>query len=150
MIVGLNLGYYSSRASTSRGTGHVITVWGYAYDTTKSQDDPGYYTGLFVTDSDDDGYLANAVDSPDRLNLISLSWDSGTKSYYTQYCSTKVAKLDSFSTLTHYNDWSASTTNTASASMAASQLVYGNDYAIEKSAFPSWEHRRPFFSGRVS
>ena len=45
----LRSGYGTTLAVYSPLRGHAITVWGFEYDV----DDPFYYTGVYVTDSDD-------------------------------------------------------------------------------------------------
>ncbi|MFA6175634.1 MAG: PEP-CTERM sorting domain-containing protein [Phycisphaerae bacterium] len=45
----LQSGYGTTLAVYSPVRGHSLTVWGFRYDV----DDPAYYTGVYVTDSDD-------------------------------------------------------------------------------------------------
>ena len=45
----LQSGYGTTLAVYSSARGHSLTVWGLQYDI----DDPAYYTGIYVTDSDD-------------------------------------------------------------------------------------------------
>jgi hypothetical protein len=45
----LHSGYGTTLAIYSSDSGHAITCWGFQYDT----DNSGYYTGVYVTDSDD-------------------------------------------------------------------------------------------------
>ena len=119
MAVGLNLGFYSSVSSSSRISGHAITVWGYTCDITKNQGEAGYYTGLIVSDSDDDKYLSTATQAPDRLNIISISWNEAAQTYYTKYSAgNRVAKLEDFVALTPKEDWQAGAATTAVASLS--------------------------------
>ncbi len=76
---------------------HAINVWGYTFDSSKSQGTAGYYTGLFITDSNDGSSTANAVNAPDCLQLIPISWDAANGSYYTSYYGSN--RLNSFYTL---------------------------------------------------
>ena len=127
--VGLTIGYYASASSKVRSGGHVITVWGYTFDPTKERNESGYYTGLIVTDSDDQKNVTNATDASDTLNMISIYWDLNTLTYYTKYQATgsKVSKLESFITLDHYDNWSTES-GVFMASAAESALpAAGND-----------------------
>ncbi|HIX39974.1 MAG TPA: T9SS type A sorting domain-containing protein [Candidatus Desulfovibrio intestinigallinarum] len=119
MAVGLDLGFYSSVSSSSRISGHAVTVWGYTCDITKNQGEAGYYTGLIVSDSDDDKYLSTATQAPDRLNIISISWNEAAQTYYTKYSAgNRVAKLEDFIALTPKEDWPAGAATTAVASLS--------------------------------
>ena len=119
MAVGLDLGFYSSVSSSSRISGHAVTVWGYTCDTTKNQGEAGYYTGLIISDSDDDKYLSTATQAPDRLNIISLTWSASAQTYYTKYSAgNRVAKLEDFIALTPKEDWPAGAATTAVASLS--------------------------------
>ncbi len=51
--------------------GHAITVWGYRYDS--AEDD--YYTGIWVTDSDDNKGSLSTAPPPNTLRLYDLEWD---------------------------------------------------------------------------
>ncbi len=46
----LHSGYGTTLALYFSDSGHAITCWGFQYDT----DTPGHYTGIYVSDSDDD------------------------------------------------------------------------------------------------
>ena len=106
-------------SSSSRISGHAVTVWGYTCDTTKNQGEAGYYTGLIISDSDDDKYLSTATQAPDRLNIISLTWSASAQTYYTKYSAgNRVAKLEDFIALTPKEDWPAGAATTAVASLS--------------------------------
>lgn len=47
------LGWYNSASPTKRTGGHSVSVWGYTYDESLDPADPNYYTGIIVTNSDD-------------------------------------------------------------------------------------------------
>ena len=51
--------------------GHAITLWGFEYDT----EDPDYYTGIYVTDSDNS--MGGPDPRPDTLNYHSIVYDDG-------------------------------------------------------------------------
>ncbi|MCG2683351.1 MAG: GEVED domain-containing protein, partial [Planctomycetales bacterium] len=59
------------------GMAHAITVWGFNYD----ESDPDHYVGIWVTDSDDDKYLAVA---PDRLRYFEVEWSQADGRWYMQ------------------------------------------------------------------
>jgi hypothetical protein len=59
---GTTLGVYSPA-----GGGHAITCWGFRYDV----DDPDYYLGIYVTDSDDSKHLFNP---PDLLQYYEVDY----------------------------------------------------------------------------
>ena len=67
--VGLSARVYNTNS------GHAITCWGYTVDTSYSSTDPRYYTGLYITDSDDE----KSGKTDDELNerklvYIGLEW----------------------------------------------------------------------------
>ena len=45
------------------GIGHAITCWGYTVDSRYTSTNPNYYTGLFISDSDDNKTLSNPQDT---------------------------------------------------------------------------------------
>jgi hypothetical protein len=49
----LHDGYGCHLSIQHYGVAHAITVWGYEYDPTYTPDDYRYYTGLYITNSDD-------------------------------------------------------------------------------------------------
>ena len=105
MAVGLTLGYYNSLGSSSLISSHAVTVWGYTYDITKEKGSAEYYTGLLITDSDDNDNVSQATDAPDALHLLPLKWSSSVNRYYTSYYSGTVTKLEDFVALPQVSDW---------------------------------------------
>ncbi|MCE5267037.1 MAG: PPC domain-containing protein, partial [Planctomycetaceae bacterium] len=77
---GVTLGLYWP----DTGAGHEITCWGFTYDSTKATNDPGYYTGVYVTDSDDDKSTTNALSAPDRLRYYNVAYSSTDQRWYLQ------------------------------------------------------------------
>lgn len=51
--VAVAIGWYTSSMPTGRTGGHTVTVWGYLYDADLNPSDPEYYTGLVISNSDD-------------------------------------------------------------------------------------------------
>lgn len=105
MAVGLTLGYYNSLGSSSLISSHAVTVWGYIYNAAKEKGTGGYYTGLLITDSDDNKTYADPTDAPDALHLLPLKWSSSVNRYYTSYYSGTVTKLEDFVALPQVSDW---------------------------------------------
>lgn len=62
---------YGCTISISGGMAHQITAWGFTYDA----GNPNYYTGIYVTDSDDD--KTNSPTYPDSLRYYDLLYSSG-------------------------------------------------------------------------
>ena len=56
----------------SYDAGHAISCWGYTWDESLSSTDPKYYTGIFITDSDDD---KNESSPSDTICYVPLVWD---------------------------------------------------------------------------
>ncbi|MBQ4105944.1 MAG: AIDA repeat-containing protein, partial [Lentisphaeria bacterium] len=78
--VGMSYGYYDQ--SGNRTGGHAITLWGLTCDTSLSVTDPNYYTGIIITDSDDDKYsYSDPLAAPDVLKVISITYDSTAGKY---------------------------------------------------------------------
>ena len=105
MAVGLSVGFYNSLGSSARTSGHAVTVWGYTYNAAKEKGTGGYYTGLLITDSDDNKTYADPTDAPDALHLLPLKWSSSVNRYYTSYYSGTVTKLEDFVALPQVSDW---------------------------------------------
>jgi len=58
--------------------GHVITCWGFQYDSSfdKATHPGDYYLGVWVTDSDDDKWwVGPAVDAPNSLRYLPVDWN---------------------------------------------------------------------------
>ncbi|MBR7104072.1 MAG: pre-peptidase C-terminal domain-containing protein, partial [Lentisphaeria bacterium] len=78
--LGLSFGYYLEDGS--RDGGHAVTLWGLTYDTSLSVNDPNYYTGIIITDSDDDGWsISDKENAEDTLKIISMTYDSSRNVY---------------------------------------------------------------------
>ncbi|MBQ7457178.1 MAG: AIDA repeat-containing protein [Desulfovibrio sp.] len=73
--------------NTNHG-GHAITCWGYSYNPAVSSSSTSYYTGIFISDSDDDKDLENPQDA---INYLPLTYSG--KYYYNNF----VAFYPSFS-----------------------------------------------------
>ena len=57
------------------GYAHALSCWGYAVDESYSPNDPRYYVGLYVTDSDDEAYVKTNDELNERkLVYIGLEW----------------------------------------------------------------------------
>lgn len=55
--------------------GHAITVWGFSYDPLAGEGSKAYYTGLYVTDSDDNNGIDDPSPAPNTLRYYTLDWD---------------------------------------------------------------------------
>ena len=78
--VGASFGYYDDKGE--RVGGHALTVWGMTYDTAFSVSNPNYYTGIIVSDSDDDkSKYSDPQAAPDTLKIISIEYDSSREQY---------------------------------------------------------------------
>ena len=75
-ICGLSI--YKNWSDTTVYNGHAITCWGFTYDSSKTSGDKDYYTGIYVTDSDD---------SVTQLQYYSIAWNSSVNGYVmVDYC----------------------------------------------------------------
>ncbi|MBR2693708.1 MAG: hypothetical protein IKE69_05800 [Thermoguttaceae bacterium] len=83
----LALGWYSASSPTRRTGGHSITVWGYTYDVSLDPSDPNYYTGLIVTNSDDNytGTKTMAVEYSEEYGMYRLSDYSGGRGWIEDF-----------------------------------------------------------------
>ncbi|WP_287126024.1 IdeS/Mac family cysteine endopeptidase [Desulfobacter sp.] len=69
-------GYATSLSiKTDSGNAHAITVWGFEYDTF------GYYSGIWVTDSDDH---KNQTNPSNNLVYYDVTYNSTSKAWYLQ------------------------------------------------------------------
>ena len=80
---------------TSSGlSGHAVTCWRFDYNDALAPTDPGYYTGIWITDSDDDKYDSTPED---ELRHYGLTWTSGAwhlENYFGDYRIVEVQGLD--------------------------------------------------------
>ena len=75
------------------GMGHAITCWGYLYDTEMDSSTPEYYTGLILTDSDDDEYTVFNAD---------MAWSAEDNYYQLTGYLTGAYYLSAFTALDRY------------------------------------------------
>lgn len=90
-------GYASTLVLSRPGLIHAITAWGFTYDSAHNSSDPGYYTGIWVTDADDD---KNNPLPPDSLRHYDLLYQDSTwylndyfggdTTYISEVCGLKV------------------------------------------------------------
>ena len=78
---------------------HAVTAWGFTCDTTKSPTDPNYYTGVYITDSDDNQAAAGTA-SPDELKYYKITYSAKDNVYYlTDYYGRNTIYIDDVSGL---------------------------------------------------
>ncbi|WP_302580077.1 T9SS type A sorting domain-containing protein [uncultured Desulfovibrio sp.] len=110
--------------SISGSVRHAVTVWGYTFNAAKEKGTAGYYTGLFITDSDNAKNVADSRNAPDCLQLISISWNAAHNGYYTSYAGSN--RLDRFYTLDQAaNQQTADLTDAAYAQLPDDMLQEG-------------------------
>ncbi len=63
--------------------GHAITCWGFTYNTSVSQSNKSYYTGVWISDSDDN--YGEGVNAPDIIRYCPVSWSSADQTYILTY-----------------------------------------------------------------
>ena len=76
---------YASAIAVSGNMGHSVTAWGFAYDST----DPDYYTGIYVTDSDDSVNALQYYDlvhTGSRWYLSGGYFGDGSTNYISEVC----------------------------------------------------------------
>jgi len=83
---------YGTALAISGPTGHAVTCWGFDYDPT----DPDYYTGIWLTDSDDD--RNGPAPRPDELRHYGLNFTGGAWHFagypFGDYAITEVHALE--------------------------------------------------------
>ena len=113
---GCTLGLYDA---VDDEAAHAITVWGFNYDV----NDPDYYVGVWVTDSDDD---KNMSTPPDELLYYELEWsESEGRWYMLDYYgedNTYIGEVLGLSVLINYDF--------GDAPLAASELPYGAKHVV--------------------
>ncbi len=75
----LDWGEYGNRKWEDRG--HALTMYGFTYDKSITQNKPESYTGVIVADSDNDKNVAKSADAPNSLTIIPIQWDYENKIY---------------------------------------------------------------------
>ena len=66
---------------------HLVTCWGYTIDPSRKADDPGRYTGLIISDSDNNRNFTDPTQAPNSLEYVALTWAAGADHYTTDYAS---------------------------------------------------------------
>ena len=61
--------------------GHAITCWGLTFDAARQKDDPGWLTGFYYTDSDDEKWHDDPTAAGDALHYVRLDWDATREQY---------------------------------------------------------------------
>ena len=72
--VGLGLNWHDSRTTLYTGSGHAISLWGLTWNADYVPGTLGYYTGIIVTDSDDDDSYENSAEAPDVMKILPIQW----------------------------------------------------------------------------
>jgi hypothetical protein len=81
---------------------HVMTAWGYCYDSSVERSDKGYYTGIVLSDSDDSMGVSACEN---RVFVYGAYWDNGSGTYILFSSPLGgLAKLIFASTLAHCPD----------------------------------------------
>ncbi len=73
-VCGLSISWLSSG-------GHAVTCWGFSYDTSVAKSNKNYYTGVWISDSDD-GLGRSA---PDVVRYCPVSWSNTDQAYLLTY-----------------------------------------------------------------
>ena len=68
----ISLAFYSSNPGSSVTLAHTVTFWGFEYDSTLSVSDPNYYTGIYISDSDNDAYAGRSA--ANERSLVNIEW----------------------------------------------------------------------------
>jgi autotransporter passenger strand-loop-strand repeat protein len=63
--------------------GHAITCWGYEYNASVSKNRKDYYTGIYISDSDDN--TGGGRTAPDIIRRCSITWDNKKGGYMVTY-----------------------------------------------------------------
>ena len=65
------------------GGGHAITCWGFTYNTSFAQSNKNYYTGVWISDSDDN--YGEGRSAPDITRYCQISWSNTDQAYILTY-----------------------------------------------------------------
>lgn len=73
----LDWGTYGNKTGS-----HAITLYGYTVDKSFPASDPRYFSGVIVSDSDNDKHGANSGNlAPNSMSIIPITWDDTNKVY---------------------------------------------------------------------
>ncbi len=74
---------YNHGTPDNHNGNHVLTVWGFLYNSQFPRSNPLHYSALIVSDSDDNkhGFL-NATDAPNRLKILPITWKKKEQVFY--------------------------------------------------------------------
>ena len=75
-VCGLGVQWYG-------GGGHAITCWGFTYNTGVDQSNKSYYTGVWISDSDDN--YGEGRSAPDITRYCPVSWSNADQAYILTY-----------------------------------------------------------------
>ncbi len=98
--VGLTLGWHTDPDTRPPEAGHLITLWGFTYDTSIPTSDYGHILSLLVSDSDDDS--GSGADAPNLLKEISVVWAPDYGHYQLVGYGNDTGYLESYTWLAAY------------------------------------------------
>lgn len=67
----------------SKSGGHAITCWGFSYNASVKSNNKNYYTGLWISDSDDN--YGEGRNAPDVIRYCPISWNKAKSGYMVTY-----------------------------------------------------------------
>ena len=103
--VSVGIGFYTSSAPVNKSGGHAITAWGYTYNPDLDPSDPAYYTGLIVTDSDDNctRTMTCSMEWHEEYHLYRLSGYGAGTAWLEYFVTLKPTRPLTGVTVTGYN-----------------------------------------------
>ena len=103
--VSVGIGFYTAEAPVNKFGGHAITAWGYTYNPDLDPSDPAFYTGLLITDSDDNRtqMITCSIEWHDEYHLYRLSGYGAGTAWLEYFVTLKPTRPLTGVTLTGYN-----------------------------------------------
>ena len=77
--VGMDFSF--SKTATSEGGAHAVTTWGYTVDMSFAPNNPNYYTGLIISDSDNTRWHDDRTATLNSMQYLNVKWDATANAY---------------------------------------------------------------------
>ena len=74
--VALGIDWHDSRTTRYAGSGHAVSLWGLTWNADYVPGTLDYYTGIIISDSDDDDSFENSADAPDVIKILPIEWSN--------------------------------------------------------------------------
>ena len=102
--------------------GHAVTCWGFNYDLGLNANNRAYYTGVWISDSDDDKFEGR--NAPDVIRYCPITWNAALGSYIVTYSEGVTGTISGAASL------DKAYTREVSTNIGSQTVTYGNQNVL--------------------